>query len=95
MEVTVRFAGPLRILAGHQSITLSLPEEATLLDLLQTLHDVLPAPFIEQVVAPLETSDRPLALILINRAHPRDRAALERPLADGDVVAFVPPMAGG
>jgi molybdopterin converting factor small subunit len=64
-------------------------------DLLHRLHEALPAPFVEQVLAPLETGEGPLALILVNRIHPRDRAALERPLADGDVVAFVPPMAGG
>jgi molybdopterin converting factor small subunit len=95
MEVTVRFSGPLRAMAGHQNLTLPLADGTTLLDLLHTLRDVLPAPFVQQVLMPLEASDRPLALILINRAHPCDRAALERPLADGDIVAFVPPMAGG
>ena len=95
MEITVRFAGPLRVLAGCQEMTLPLADGATLRDLLHTLHKVLTAPFIEQVLDPLEASAGPLPLILINRMHPRDRAALERPLADGDVVAFVPPMAGG
>jgi molybdopterin converting factor small subunit len=95
MEVTIRFSGPLRTLAGHASMTLSPADGATLHDLLHMLRETLPAPFVEQVLTPLEVNDGPLALILVNRKHPRDRADLERPLADGDVVAFVPPMAGG
>jgi len=95
MQITVRFSGPLRALAGHQSLTLSLGERATLRDLLRALCDALPTPFIEQVVTPLEAGTGPLTLVLVNRARLREQTDLERPLADGDVVAFVPPMAGG
>jgi molybdopterin converting factor small subunit len=95
MEITVRFAGPLRTLAGRQEMTLPLANGTTLRDLLHTLRALLPAPFSEQVLDALEASAGPLPTILINRRHPRDQVALERLLADGDVVAFVPPMAGG
>ena len=95
MQVTVRFSGPLRALAGRQSLTLSLVDGVTLRDLLRVLHGELPAPFVEQVVTPLETGVGPLMLMLVNRVHPRDQNDLERPLSEGDVVVFVPPMAGG
>lgn len=97
MNVTVRFSGPLRALAGHQSVALSLDEGATVRDLLRTLREVLPPPFVEQVVTPLEGDSGPLALVLllVNRTHLREPSGLEQPLAEGDVVAFVPPMAGG
>jgi molybdopterin converting factor small subunit len=95
MQITVRFSGPLRALAGHQSLTLSLDDQGTLVDLLGELHQILPAPFAEQILTPLKTSQGPIPLVLVNGVHPRGPNDLDRPLAEGDVVAFVPPMAGG
>jgi molybdopterin converting factor small subunit len=95
MQITVRFSGPLRTLASRQSLKLSLTDRATLRDLLDVLRELLPAPFVEQVVTPLETGTGPLALMLVNRAHPRGPTDLDRSLSEGDVVVFVPPMAGG
>ncbi len=95
MQIIIRFSGPLRALAGRQQLTLSLAEGATLRDLLRALRPALPAPFVEQVVTPLEAGTGPLALVLVNRVHLRGPAALDLPLTDGDVVAFAPPMAGG
>ena len=95
MQVSVRFSGPLRPLAGRASITMSLAAGTTLHDLLEALRETLPTPFVEQVLTPLEPDGGPLALILVNRTHPRDPRDLERPMAEGDVVVFVPPMAGG
>ena len=95
MQITVRFSGPLRALAGQQSLTMSLTDSATLRDLLHVLRGVLPAPFVEQVLTPLETGTGPLALMLVNRAHPQGPTDLDRTLSESDVVVFVPPMAGG
>jgi molybdopterin converting factor small subunit len=95
MQITVRFSGPLRALAGQQSLTLSLTDRATLRDLLHVLRGLLPAPFVEQVLPPLEAGTGPLALMLVNRAHPHGPTDLDRSLFEGDVVVFVPPMAGG
>jgi molybdopterin converting factor small subunit len=95
MNVTVRFAGPLRALAGGQSLTLSLDDGSTLRDLFSALRDAVSSSFAEQVLAPLEAGGSPLVLLLLNRTHLRTSTELGRPLVDGDVIAFVPPMAGG
>ena len=95
MQVTVRFAGPLRALAAQQSLNISLAAGATLRDLLRALPDLLPVSFAEQVLRPLEAGTAPLTLLLLNSNHLRAPADLQRPLAEGDVVAFVPPIGGG
>ncbi len=95
MQVTVRFSGPLRALAGRRNLVLSLDDGATLRDLFAALHDAVPPPFVEQVLAPLKAGGPPLALLLLNRTHLRASTELDHPLTDGDVIAFVPPMAGG
>jgi molybdopterin converting factor small subunit len=95
MQITVRFSGPLRALADQQRLTLSLDEGDTLVDLLGELHKILPTPFVDQILTPLGTSEGPIPLVLINGVHPRGPDDLDHPLAEGDVVAFVPPMAGG
>jgi molybdopterin converting factor small subunit len=95
MQVTVRFAGPIRTLAGRQSEVVTLPEGAVVRDLLQLLADTLPTPFRLEVLTPLEEGRAPLALLLVNGASLRNLHELNRPLADGDIIAFVPPMAGG
>ena len=95
MDVTVRFSGPLRALASCHTLNLSLDDGDNLRDLFFALRDVVSPSFVEQVLAPLETGDPPLALLLLNRAHLRASTELDRSLADGDVIAFVPPMAGG
>ena len=95
MQVAVRFTGPLRALAGCHTLSLSLDDKATLRDLLPVLRDAVSPAFVEQVIVPLEAANPPLALLLLNRAHLRASTELDRSLADGDVIAFVPPMAGG
>lgn len=95
MEVTVRFTGALRSLAGQSSLSMPLPTGATVRDALIVLGDALPPAFTEQVLEPLTEGDPPLALLLINRTHLSGRDSLDCALADGDVVAFVTPMEGG
>ena len=95
MQIAVRFTGPLRTLAGHYTLSLSLDDGATLRDLFAALRDAVPPPFVEQVLTPLKAGGPPLALLLLNRTHLRASTELDHPLTDGDVIAFVPPMAGG
>jgi len=95
MQVTVRFTGPIRALAGRQRDAVSLPNGATVRDLLRALAEAMPGPFVQEILTPLETGGAPLALLLVNAANLRSPADLDRPLGDGDIIAFVPPMGGG
>jgi len=95
MKVTVRFSGMHRTLAGVQSLVLDLEDGSTLHGLFGRLEGLLPQAFGDQVLKPLLTGQAPKALVLVNREHLQGQAVFERLLADGDVVAFVPPMEGG
>ncbi len=67
--------------AGRGAVELTLPEPATVQDVLQRLRASLPGAD--------RLPERPLAAV--NRAHVR----LSAPVKDGDEVAFLPPLAGG
>ena len=95
MEVTVRFTGPMRTLAGRAQECVSLPAGAGLRELLRTLAATLPSEFAREVIGPLQTGDAPVALLLVNTVNLPGPAGLDHPLSDGDIVAFVPPMSGG
>lgn len=95
MQVTVRFTGPMRTLAGRAQECVSLPPGAGLRDLLHALATTLPPEFAREVVDPLQTGNLPTALLLVNTVNLPGPAGLDHPLCDGDIVAFVPPMSGG
>jgi molybdopterin converting factor small subunit len=95
VEVTVRFTGSLRSLAGCASLTLPLQEGSTLDDALAALRERVPPLFGEKVVEPLRQGAPSGALLLLNGSLRSGAAALGRALADGDVLAFVTPMEGG
>jgi molybdopterin converting factor small subunit len=97
MEIAFRFTGALRARAGLSSLTLSLDDGATLRDALLTLCDRVPVSFSEKVVNPVIDieGEAHLALLLVNRTHLSGAAELDRPVTDGDIVAFVMPMEGG
>ncbi len=97
MQVTVRFFGIFKSLAGQPELKLDLEEGITLRQALRVIGKRLAPEFADQVLAPLEKG--PVAslqaLILLNQVHLNDAAEFDRPLRDGDVVAWVPPMEGG
>jgi MoaD family protein len=95
MQVTVKFTGPMRTLAGRAQECVSLSAGATLRDLLDALAATLPSEFAREVVGPLQTGNVRAALLLVNTVNLPGPAGLDRPLSDGDIVAFVPPMSGG
>ncbi len=97
MEIAFRFTGALRTSAGLSSLNLSFDEGATLGDALLALRNEVSGAFAEQVEDPFVEvrADPPLALVLVNRVHLSGVAELDRSIADGDIVAFVMPMAGG
>lgn len=96
VEITVRFTGIFRILAGCEEKRFALEDGATVYELIAALRNHLPENFITQVVDPLEQSNRPyIPLLLLNRNHLKNRDELFVKLSDGDIVVFVPPMEGG
>jgi len=93
-EVTVRFTGELRSLAGQGSLQLSLDGGATLEDAVVAAGELVSPSFSEQVVEPLIGGQPAVPLLLLNRAL-RSAAELDQPVGEGDVIAFVLPMEGG
>jgi len=81
VQVRVLFFGQLKDLAGHAEETLTLPEGATLADLLLRYRNGQ-----ERIMALL-----PSVALSINEEY----AAPEAVLHDGDEVALLPPVSGG
>ncbi len=97
MQVTLRFFGIFKSLAGQRELRLEVEEGTTLRQALGAAGKQLAPEFADQVLAPLD--EGPVkglqALILLNQIHLDDAAEFDRPLKEGDVVAWVPPMEGG
>ena len=94
LEVTVRFTGELRSLAGQGSLQISLGEGATLRDAIVAAGELASPAFAEQAVRPFLEGEPGVPLLLLNRRL-CSGAELDRAVDEGDVVAFVLPMEGG
>ncbi|HEX5474566.1 MAG TPA: molybdopterin converting factor subunit 1 [Vicinamibacterales bacterium] len=81
MFVTVRLFARLRELTGAAELTRQLPDGSRAADAWDALTREFPA------LAPYTTS----VSCAVNEAYARPA----RPLADGDEVAFLPPVSGG
>ncbi len=93
-KVTVRFTGELRSLAGQGSLNLSLEQGATLEDAVVAAGELVSPSFTLQVVEPLLEGKPAAPLLLLNRTL-CSGADLEKPVGEGDIIAFVLPMEGG
>ncbi len=81
MSVEVRFYARYAELAGTKAMTVAVPAPATVGSLVGLVREVLPSASI--------LPERPM--VAVNEQH----ALPDHSLADGDVVAFLPPLAGG
>ena len=81
MRVTVRLFARLRELAGTAEWTCDVPAGATVADVWRVLAAHHPA------LAPFERS--------VSCAHNEEFAKRSATVADGDEVAFLPPVSGG
>jgi molybdopterin converting factor subunit 1 len=81
MRVTVRLFARLREIAGASELARDVPAGATIGSLWRQLSGEYPA------MADYERS--------ISSAVNADYARMDRPLHDGDEVAFLPPVSGG
>jgi molybdopterin converting factor small subunit len=93
-EVTVRFTGELRGLAGHGSLQLSLEEGATLRDALVEIGKVTSPLFENRVVKLLLEGNQGSPLLLVNRTLCSE-PEMDLRMDNGDIIAFVLPMEGG
>lgn len=91
MRVIVRFLGPFRRYHTGEEVSLELPAQSTVGEVLQTLGAQLGERFQEEV---LGSPGRVSGLVLVNRAN-LPPAGWETELSDGDTISLVPPMAGG
>lgn len=92
MNVTVRTFADFRELLGKE-LVLSVPEGETVLELLQILGKGNAA-FLPKVLEG-DGQLRPYVNILENGRNIKFLNGLETKLADGDVIAIFPPVAGG
>ena len=81
MRITVRLFARLRDLAGSGELVRDVPAPATVSTVWQTLVDELPA---------LQEYERTMS-VAVNA----DYSKMSAPVADGDEVAFLPPVSGG
>ena len=93
-NVTIRFTGELRALAGQGTLQLSMETEASLRDALLATGERVSPSFTNQVIEPLLAGEPAVPLLLLNRTL-RSGPELDRPLGEGDTIAFVLPMEGG
>ncbi len=80
LEITARFFGVYRELAGASERSITLPPDGTVSDLVAALRDSAGLDFLPE---------RPL--VAVNRAY----AAPDLRLVAGDEIALIPPVAGG
>ena len=81
MRVTVRLFARLRDLAGAGELVREVPAGATVATVWRALVSEYPA------MAPYQAS--------VSSAVNDDYSRMDRPVADGDEVAFLPPVSGG
>ncbi len=81
MRVTIRLFARLRDLAGAAELTCDVPAGARVADVWRALVERHPA------VAPYASS--------VSAAVNADFARMDAPVAEGDEVAFLPPVSGG
>jgi molybdopterin converting factor small subunit len=93
-NVTIRFTGELRALAGQGTLQLSMETEASLRDALSAAGERVSPSFTNQVIEPLLAGDPAVPILLLNRTLV-SVPELDRLLGEGDTIAFVLPMGGG
>ena len=81
MRVTVQLFARLRELAGRSDVECDVPAGATIRDVWSAVASRYPT------LAPFGSS--------VSCARNEDFARMEAPVADGDEIAFLPPVSGG
>jgi len=96
MKVNVRFAGTMQNLAERHELWVDLPSNSTVQEMMDALQSALPAAFNSYILQPLmKNKQRAAAILVINDKQFVEDDMLARPLKDGDLIVFLPPMEGG
>ena len=97
MQISVRFFTSLRKITNKKEETLKLPqgENATVDMVLKTLTQRYGKPFVEYVYDRKTGEVKGFLQFLINGKNATTMNGLETELADGDVLAILPPVGGG
>jgi molybdopterin synthase sulfur carrier subunit len=97
LQISVRFFTVLRELTGKKEEAIQIPEcdKATLRLALRTLADLYGKNFEEYVYETGTTKVKSFLQFLINGKSTSTLKGLDTLLANGDVLAIVPPVGGG
>ncbi|MEM1564375.1 MAG: ubiquitin-like small modifier protein 1 [Candidatus Bathyarchaeia archaeon] len=97
MRVSVRFFTTLREITGKREETLEFPEgeHVTLASVLKRLSERYGKGFVEYVYDSKTGDVKGFLQFLINGRSASTLKGLETELADGDVLAIIPPVGGG
>ena len=97
MQVSVRFFTSLREVTNKKEETLKFPEgeKVTVEVVLKTLAQRYGNPFVEYVYDRKTGEVRSFLQFLVNGKSAATMNGLETELADGDVLAILPPVGGG
>ena len=97
MQVSVRFFTSLREIIGKKEETLEFPEDETLtIDMfLETLKQCHGRRFVEYVYDRKTGAMKGFLQLLVNGKSVSTLSGLQTELADGDVLAILPPVGGG
>ena len=94
VEVEVRYYAMLRDAAGRRSEELDLPEGSSFGDLMDVVVEKYGAVF-RRYVFDDGGRERDYLSFMVNGVSVHSREGFDTPLADGDVVAILPPVGGG
>jgi len=91
MNVKIRPWGVFQEIVGERELSMDVPENFTVIDLLDRLANNYGKKFGDELFQPSSKSIKPYVKIL----HNGHGAKLDSKLRDGDVVAIFPPVGGG
>lgn len=95
INVTVKVMGPLIKITGGSTISIELPDESTVWDLLDVLFERFGEEMKNEVMEEGGLDLAPYYKVLINGRNSKLMEYLETVLEDGQVVHVMPPIAGG
>jgi MoaD family protein len=97
LQVSIRFFTSLREIVGKKEETLEFPEskKVTIKTVLETLRKCYGKPLVEYVYNPENGKVRSFLQFLVNGKSATTLNGLKTEMADGDVLAILPPVGGG